>query len=442
MFLTIFILFTLLILITAFVISSLLTRTYVVTANGTVTTEDNTFVGSFADGILVELIHEEGSFVEFGDVLFTVSSGNEGLQYQILLSQLEQQESLLVAMDLFEKSLNDSTNHMQNTGIEQEYYARVEHYLKALEEDRENLGHIQEDLDDRRQRLATFNQEINRLGGEIDTLNTRESSLRTQLENAPQQPNGNDENSEEGTYWTVNPEVDRLQQELDAAVSDRERLQAERDGKISEREGIEADITHFERRLSETTAGQTKINLLAELGASRTAAETRITELEGQVAAHQVQDGLYEVRANHTGYIHYLIPLREGMMIQRMQTIAEISENREDQMQVEVFIEARNISKVEIGQDVNVAIDGVNIQKYRTMSGTLASVDIGTMAQETEQGTMIFYRGIVTIHETQLEASNGDVVQLLKSMPVTARIVYERETYLDWILSLLNFRNH
>lgn len=437
-FLTAFIFSTLFLLVLAYVISSLLIRTYVVTAQGTVVTEDTTFVGSFSDGVLVELMHEEGSFAYIGDVLFTVSSGNEGLQYQTMTAQLEQQESILEVMDLFEQSLNDRVNHMQNSGIQQEYYARVEHYLLTLQQEGREQGHTRTDISERRQSITSINQDITRLEGEVLTLNETEQTLRNQLTETPEEIT---EEYLDETMTVPNPEIEHLGQEIESIVSQRDGLQAEIDGKISQREGYENEITQMERQLESTNAGQTRIQLLAELGSSRTSAETRITELESQIAAHQTQDGLYKVRANNTGYVHYLMPLREGMTVQRMHTIAEISKNQEDNMQVEAFIPAQRISRVEIGQDVNVAIEGVNVHRYGTIPGTLTSIDTGTMVQETPQGNMVFYRGIVTIHETYLEASNGDTVGVLRSMPVTARIVYERETYLNWLLNLLNFRN-
>ena len=152
-------------------------------------------------------------------------------------------------------------------------------------------------------------------------------------------------------------------------------------------------------------------------------------------------DNLYEVRANHTGYVHYLIPLRPGLIVQHMQIIAEISMNLETDLQVEIFIPAHQISRVEIGQDVNIAIDGVNISRYGTIPGELVSIDIGTISLETPIGNSIYYRGIVSIKKTYLEASNGDRVDVLRGVPVTARIVYDRETYLNWILNMLQFQS-
>ena len=455
MFLTIFILSVLLLVGLFFFVTSILTRTYVVSAQGLVTTEDLTFVGSFTDGVVVNLIHPEGSFVEVGDVIFTVSSGAEGLQYQTLVEQLEHQVEILEVMDLFDQSIEERINHMTNSGIQQEYYARIEHYLLAIQNEDANTDAMEADLNEQRTRVGNLNSDIYRLNGEISTLNTRIANLENQINNTPPEIEEDIEQppieyDEEGYPIEVdplppilipNPEYIHLKNELEEVQMAHQSLEGQRDGYISERENLEGDIRRQERQPDSTNIEQTRIQLLAELGASRTSAETRIIELETQLEAHRTQDGLYEVRANQTGYIHYLLPLREGMMVQRMQSIAEISMNLEDSMQVEVFIPAHRISRVELGQDVNVAIDGVNVSKYGTLSGQLISIDVGTMSQETPQGNMIFYRGIVAIDDAYLQASNGDVVYVLRSMPVTARIVYERETYLNWILSMLQFRN-
>ena len=454
-FLTIFILAIMSLVALFFLITSIFTRTYVVSADGIVTTEDLALVGSFADGTVVEVLHFEGSFVEKGDVLFTVSSGVEGLQYETTLEQLEHQKEILAAMDLFEQSIVERENHMTNDGIEQEYYARIEHYLLAIQNEDEADVAAAADLNDQRQRVNELSADITRLDGEISTLERTEANLEYQIWHTP------DEIYEAATPLPVyygeygfqvepyepapimipNPEYIRLSGELEQARAKRQTLEGQRDGYVTERGGIQDEITSREREPDSTNIEQTRIQLLAELGESRTSAETRIIELEAQIATYRTQDELHAVRANQAGYVHYLLPLREGMMVQRMQSIAEISMNLEDEMQVEVFIPAHQISRVETGQAVNVAIDGVNVSKYGTIEGELISIDVGTLTQEAAEGNMIFYRGVVSIAETYLQASNGDTVYILRSMPVTARIVYGRETYLNWILSMLQYRS-
>ncbi|MFR7590794.1 MAG: hypothetical protein ACLUVC_05065 [Longibaculum sp.] len=110
-------------------------------------------------------------------------------------------------------------------------------------------------------------------------------------------------------------------------------------------------------------------------------------------------------------------------------------------MIVEAYIQASDISKVQLNNDVKVAIDGVNIQKYGTLNGKLISIDSGTLTQETQQGNVVLYKCLISLDKKQLQATDGTKINAIKSMPVVARIVYEKETYLDWLLELLSFRN-
>ncbi|MEG0578118.1 MAG: hypothetical protein RR500_09725, partial [Bacilli bacterium] len=169
--------------------------------------------------------------------------------------------------------------------------------------------------------------------------------------------------------------------------------------------------------------------------------ETSIIEVQGQVDAYQNQDSLYEVKANHSGYVHYLSPLKEGIAIQKTQTIAEISKNEDSMIIVEAYIEAKDITKVSVNDEVKVSINGVNTQKYGTLKGTLKSIDIGTVSQETNSGNLVLYRCIVSMNAKELKTSTGETIVATKSMPVMARIIYEKETYLDWVLNLLSFTN-
>lgn len=66
---------------------------------------------------------------------------------------------------------------------------------------------------------------------------------------------------------------------------------------------------------------------------------------------------------------------------------------------------------------------------------------MGTITQETTQGTALYYRCVILIDEAQLIDSKENVVEAQKSMPVVARIVYDEETYLNWLLDMLNFTN-
>lgn len=398
-FLTIFIIFTLFLLITTIFVSAILPKSYVVEAQGTITTTDNTYVGSLSDGVLVEMKCPEGTLVNEGDTLFTVSNGTEGVQYQSLSNQLSQSKQKIEIIDKYIKSLEDSKNYLNKDGLQQEYYAKVEYYLSILNDEYKSAESSKTELNKKLEKKKTKETEINSLKDQVSKLT----------------------NSEEDKIKKVE-------------------LETKLEGKESELESLQSEIDQSQQ-MSSSQASQTKLQLISEAGTARTNIETSVIEIQGQVDAYQNQDSLYEVKANHYGYVHYLSPLKEGVAVQKTQTIAEISKNEDSMTIIEAYIEAKDITKVSVNDEVKVAVDGVNIQKYGTLKGTLKSIDIGTVTQETNNGNIILYRCIVSINAKELKASTGETVKATKSMPVTARIIYEKETYLEWVLDLLSFTN-
>lgn len=425
MFMTIFIVSTCVLLLLAVCISSILTKTYIVEAQGTITTMDNAYVGAFMDGIVVEIKQAEGSAVTQGDVLFTISNGNEGVQYDALNKQLDELTQKQAAMDLYMKSLNEGSNYLKNAGYEQEYYGKMEYYLSILKDESKTSLNNEADLQKKLSQKSSKEQEL--------------QSLKTQLQEVEQKKQQVEQEKPKDTEGEINPE-ETLPKDDDTDAKKQE-LASSIETKQSEIDSLQTEIEQLERQSESTQGYQTKLQLISELGTARSTLSTNQAEIEGQINAYKTQDSHYEVKANKSGYVHYLTPLKEGMTIQKAQTIGEISENQENQMIVEAYINATDISKVSIEDEVKVSINGVNQQKYGTLQGTLKEIDAGTLTQETNNGNVVLYRCLVSVEDTTLTSSKGEQVKVLKSMPVTARIVYEKETYLDWILEQLSFKN-
>lgn len=398
-FLTVFIIFILFVIIMALWISSWMSKSYIVEASGTITTSDNMYVSSLSDGLLVSLVADEGTYVHQGDVLFQLSSGSNGVQHDAIQKQIDDAHAKTKAIDKYINSLNKAKNYMSNSGIEQEYYEKVRYYLTVLNDENTANENNQKTLSLKQTKKTQKEQEIQAIKNQISNLTAsdedllKKEDLETNLE-------------------TKKSELESLMQEIDQL-----------------------------KESSSSQAEQTKIQLISEAGSSRTALQSSLVELQGQLSAYQSQDALTVVKASNEGYIHYLTTLKEGVNIQKGQTVAEISTNDDSQMIVEAYIQASDISKVKVQDDVKVAIEGVSVQKYGTLSGKLNSIDSGTLTQETENGNMILYKCLVSLDEKELKSTNGTSIDVIKSMPVTARIVYEKETYLDWLLDLLSFKN-
>ncbi len=405
-FLTIFIMSVLIMLMGFIWVCTILPKNYIVEAQGVVTTVDNGYIGAYSDGIVVDIKKKENDWVDEGEVLLVISNGSEGVQIDALNKQLNQAQSKIEAMDLFEKSLNDKVNYLQNKGLQQEYYGKMEYYLSLLSDEKATTENQKKEKIKKQEKLVTKKQELTNLEKELNKLNGK-------IEN-----------------------LDNLD-----IQSKKEKLKTEIESKKSEIETLENEIEQLNQQSSTLQLEQTRLQFISELGTSRTMVESNMVELQSQINVYKKQDELIEIKASQQGYLHYLSLIKDGVSIQKGQTIAEISENKEAHMIVEAYIQAIDRTKVDIEDEVKVAIQGVNTQKYGTLSGKLVEIDNGTLTQETNNGNAILYKCKIEIDQMELSTKKGEKIQLVKSMPVVARIVYDKETYMDWLLEMLNFKN-
>ena len=182
----------------------------------------------------------------------------------------------------------------------------------------------------------------------------------------------------------------------------------------------------------------TYVQLISELGTARSNNGKSITELEANLGIAAGQDKANSILATSDGILHYIVPLKQGMAIQQDKTVAEISE-KEKGYYVEAFVGSSDISRVSKGAKVDVAIAGVNIQKYGTLQGKVMQIDFGTISQETKEGHISLYKVIVQLESLTLKHKSKSIFPQ-KDMPVEVRIVYDNETYFDWILEMLRFK--
>ncbi len=416
-FLTIFIISITIILILTIVGAYYVPKNYIVKASGTITTTDNTYVTSLGEGTIININKPSGSHVEVGETLFEVSSGTEGVQLNALNQQLQQTNDKINTINLFQQSLDSNKNLLSNSGIQQEYYAKVEYYLQTLNDEQAT----KENTDNK---VAELSQEKTNLETDIKKLKETISQLES--------------TSDTSQNEVTNDNI--IDDSLNKEVSKLDESKAELEAKESELETVTSELEQYTMS-STSQATQTKLQLSWEASAAKSTLETNVIELQGQIDAYSSQDTLLVVTSETSGYIHYLSPIKEGMALQKGQTIGEISKNENTSMEVEAYIPASDISKVNVNDPVKVAISGVNTQQYGTLPGTVTSIDKGTITQETNEGNQIYYRCVITLDASQLVDSKNNTIDILKSMPVEARIVYDNESYLDWILDMLNFTN-
>ncbi|ASW52904.2 HlyD family efflux transporter periplasmic adaptor subunit [Streptococcus suis] len=403
------------------------------------------YVSALSSGKIVTLHKKEGDSVKAGEVILSLSSGQEGLQTESLTKQLDKLKAKESLFQKYEQSLNEKVNYMVNSGEEQEYYGKVEYYLSQLSSENYNDGSQYAKLQEEYTKLNKLVAEKSQLETDLSSYQSQLANLEAELATLSVQEtaetNSDSETNSSSTDSSPNSiQLEQLNTKISEVKTKIETITSSIQGKGTEIESLQSSIREMERSYNDPTsqAYNTYAQLISELGTARAANNKSITELEANLGISTGQDRGLTVSTSSDGTLHYVTPLKQGMSVQQNQTVAEIA-GSDREAYIEAFVLATDISRVTVGAEVDIAITGVNSQKFGTLKGAVTQIDSGTITQETQNGNVSFYKVVVALDELTLK-KDEEIVVLQKDMPVEARIVYDNETYLDWILELLSFK--
>jgi len=476
-YMTVFILFLVLFLVSSVIGAQFVKRPYVVKAQGTISVDGTSYLSTKTQGVITEIHAESGQFVEVGDVILILSSGTEGLQKSVVEAQIKDLEDTLFVMDKYEEALEQKENSLSQTGKELEYYGKVAYYLDILSQETYDDNKSNSSITERKTELAELKTEIKDLETELDNvseqiteneavnkkltqkLNEKESMQQDLLEEVTKLEGELAlDDADEVHFQTLEEKQAELDQLTEAI--DKERLEAENnlnqenlmeqkmelesdlEMKRSEVKGFEDEIKQLNEQAESpySQAEQTRLQLVSELGEKRSQIQNQLTELRANEGVATEQDTVHVVTATKSGVLHYLQPMSVGMSLQQNQVVGEIATDEEG-FYVDAYIQAQDRSRVTVGQSVNVAVLGINNYRFGTISGTVEFIEPGTIQNETAKGVISLYRATVSLTEESLSSKSGEIIDLVRSMPVEARVVYQEESYLDWLLDLLNLKS-
>ena len=121
-------------LLIAVVIWSLKTpKTYVIKSQGIVESTNKNYIMSAYTGEISQINISEGSFVEKGDVLFTVKSSDLDLQKEQITGQIDVYTENINQLKKLEKSIMDGKNYFDITKEhDRQYYNQYETYMSQI----------------------------------------------------------------------------------------------------------------------------------------------------------------------------------------------------------------------------------------------------------------------------------------------------------------------
>jgi hypothetical protein len=174
--------------------------------------------------------------------------------------------------------------------------------------------------------------------------------------------------------------------------------------------------------------------------------ESRISELDMQIstatsqseAITEGQNG-YNIKATSSGKIHLLSQFNEGMVMQAGTTVASIASNSDD---FEIFVSVSDSEAIRIqeGDTVDIAINGLNQVVYGTISGKVVDKDSDITINNTEKGTSMYFNIKVVPDSNYVIDKNGEKFNLSNGMSVETRIKYDKETYFEYALEAIGLK--
>lgn len=172
-FMTVFIIFLVLVLVASIIGAQFVMRPYVVKAQGTVSVDGTSYLSTKTQGVIKDIHAKSGQFVEAGDIILELSSGNEGLQKYVVEAQIADLEDTLLIMDKYEQSIEQKQNHLSQAGKELEYYGKVAYYLDILSQETFEDNRTSRNITEKQTELDNLKTEIKRLEIKLNDVNQK-----------------------------------------------------------------------------------------------------------------------------------------------------------------------------------------------------------------------------------------------------------------------------
>ena len=171
-------------------------KTYVVKSQGTVESTNKNYIMSAYTGEINQMNISEGSFVEEGDVLFTVKSTDLDLQKEQITGQVDVYTENIEQLKKLEKSVMDGKNYFDVTKENnRQYYNQYEAYMSQIKQNDidtstyKSYGYTDAQIEAELEKnsakiseiyystLKTINESIKQYENEIDKLNIQNEAI-------------------------------------------------------------------------------------------------------------------------------------------------------------------------------------------------------------------------------------------------------------------------
>lgn len=166
-------------------------------------------------------------------------------------------------------------------------------------------------------------------------------------------------------------------------------------------------------------------------------AKTQIASIEAQLSAIGSGQAQYSVKASGTGVLHLVADYKPGMVVQTGSAVATITPENSEVM-IEAYVSTADMARMEEGNEVQLAVDGLIQSVYGNITGTVDMIDSNLTSLEGEDGqSNSVFKIRIKPNSDYVVSKTGKKVNLSNGMTVEARITYNEVTYFDYVLEKL-----
>jgi len=360
-------------------------------------------------GIVREILTEEGSRVEAGQVLIrldpTLSTSDKTAVTREL--QLQRLQLRRIAAEL------------AGTGMQRE---PSDDPILFGQVDAQRLSHRQGFLDGVAQEIAARARATEDITAAMESLKKLEVTLPSYQRTA-------------AAYEKL--AGDKLVGALQAEEKVREATEKAQDLQTQRATvaSAQATLVQVENRLAEARS-----NYESDLHQLRQTALGEANRLEQQLAKLDFQQGLLELRAPQAGVVKQLATTTIGAVVEPGTVLLSLVPHDEPLL-AEIEIENKDIGFVAEHQAVRLKLTAYPFQKYGMLEGTVKTIsadasgrDDNANASQTEPQREPAFRALIELNQ-QVLAATEQRLPLSAGMQVSAEIVQGRRTVLEYLLS-------
>lgn len=197
-------------------------------------------------------------------------------------------------------------------------------------------------------------------------------------------------------------------------------------------EQIQAELEKNQGKIAEIyySAIQSAENIKKE-------AKQQIDSIDAQLAAVGSGQAEYSVKASGTGVLHLLADYKKGMVVQTGSAVATITPENSEVI-VEAYVSTSDMARMEEGDKVQLAVDGLIQSIYGNITGTVETIDSNLTSMEGENGqSSSVFKIRIKPNSDYVVSRSGRKVNLSNGMTVEARITYDEVTYFNYVLEKL-----